>query len=228
MTMKKWGGIASLVSGIVFLVPLLFYFLLLPAAGSSATHAKDPASFLPWMVADGNLRIALWWIVAFAFLMMMFGVPSALRREIDQSSPVGARMSELAGVFGTFILVVSSLMLAAGEMPIGQAFVNAGQASQDAIVTLYEWQRLVTALLFDVLGFGLLGVWIGVASVSGLRSKTLSPWFAVFGILASFLLFCFAVGYALDVSWLGESGIGAASFLALPVWLIWFGVRCVR
>ena len=225
---RRWGGISAIASGVIFLVPLIFYFSLLPAAGSSATHAKNPSSFLPWMAAQGDLRIALWWIVCVAFMLMLFGTPSALKSILRETNPVSGRISELAGILGAFTLVFASLILAAGEMPIAKAYVGAASESKTAIVALYEWQRLATALLFDVLGFGFLGVWICIGSAAGLRSGSLPKPFGIFGLVTAVLLLCFALGYALQISWLGETGIGAAAFLALPAWLIWLGVICVR
>jgi hypothetical protein len=226
MNKQRWFGISAISSGLLFLVPLIFYFFVLPAAGSSATHAKDPVSFLPWMADRGELRVALWWFVSISFGVMMLGAPTGLRSRIEGSSPVAARVSELAGILGAFSLVVSGLMLAGGEMPVAIAYINAAGDSRDAIVALYEWQRLATALLFDVLGFGLLGIWIGVGCIAGLRTRVVRTPLGILGLLTALLLVCFAFGYALQIPWLGESGIGAASFLALPAWLIWFGVIC--
>jgi hypothetical protein len=90
-TPNRWGAVCAISSGLVFLVPLLFYFILLPAAGSSATHARDPVSFLPWMAARGGLRIALWWVVCLALLILPMEVPTALSKRLASYSPTAAR-----------------------------------------------------------------------------------------------------------------------------------------
>jgi hypothetical protein len=102
--------------------------------------------------------------------------------------------------------------------------VAASEGARPAIVATYEWQRLVTALLFDVLGFLLLGVWILVGSVAGLRSAALPRGISGFGVVASLLSFSVATGYVTKIGWLGETGLGALAFLAVPAWLIWLGV----
>ena len=220
----RWGGVCAIAAGVTFLVPLTFYFYFLPAAGSSATHAQDPASFLPWMAAQGTLRAGLWWATCFPFLIALFGAPSALKKVLKPSSPTAAKTAELAGILGLFTLLLACLMLAAGEMPLAQAYVAAGEEARPAIVAVYEWQRLVTALLFDVFGFFLLGVWVSVSSVAGLFSGTLPRVLGWFGIVASLTIFSFVVGYVTDIRWLGELGIGALAFLTLPVWMIWLGI----
>ena len=48
-TLNRWGALCALASGLTLIAPLIFTFFLLPAAGSSATHAADPTRFLPWM-----------------------------------------------------------------------------------------------------------------------------------------------------------------------------------
>jgi hypothetical protein len=223
-TSMRWGAICAVMSGVVFLVPLVFYFYLLPKAGSSATHALDPFSFLPWMTIHGKIRVALWWTVCLAFLIVLFGVPFALRRKMEDVSPTAARLAELAGILGAFTLILASLLLAAGELPLAQAFVDASEDARPAIVAVYEWQRLTTALLFDVLGFFLLGVWIFVNSIVGLRSEEMPKGIGWFGVAASLLCFSFVTGYITKIEWLGEAGIGALAFLIVPLWLIWLGV----
>ena len=96
----RWGSICAIVSGVVFLIPLVFYFYFLPAAGSSATHAQDPHSFLPWMVDHGNVRIVLWWTVCIVFLIVLSGVLFALRKKIQKINPTTAQVSELSGILG--------------------------------------------------------------------------------------------------------------------------------
>jgi hypothetical protein len=83
---------------------------------------------------------------------------------------------------------------------------------------------LATALLFDVLGFLLLGVWIFVSSVAGFRSGGLPKGIGWFGMGAGLLCFSVATGYVTKIEWLGETGLGALAFLAVPAWLIWLGM----
>lgn len=220
----RWGAISAIASGIVFLAPLFFYFYLLPEAGSSPTHALDPYNFLPWMVDHGSVRIALWWTVILAFLLAIFGVPFALRKKLENSNSVAAKLAELAGILGSFTIILASLLLAAGELPLAQAFVEAGEEARLAIVAIYNWQRLATALLFDVLGFFLLGLWIIVSSIVGLRTSGLPRGLSWFGIVTAVLNFSVAIGYVSKIEWLGETGLGALAFLAVPVWLIWLGI----
>ena len=211
----RWGSVCAIASGVVFLVPLAFYFYFLPMAGSSATHAQDPSSFLPWMAVHGSVRVLLWWTVCLAFMIVLFGVPFALRSKLENVSPSAAKLAELAGILGAFTLILASLLLAAGELPLAQAYVAAGEEARPAIVAVYEWQRLATALLFDVLGFFLLGVWICVSSIAGLRSGGLPKGVSWFGVVTGLLCFSFAIGYITKIKWLGETGIGALAFLAV-------------
>jgi hypothetical protein len=224
----RWGAVSAIVGGLVFLVPLVFYFYLLPAAGSSATHAQDPASFLPWMAAHGGIRVALWWTVCLAFVVVLLGVPFALRRKLADSGPTPAQVAELAGVLGAFSIILASLALAAGEMPLAQAYVAASAEARPAIVATYEWQQLVTALLFDVLGFFLLGVWILVSSAASLRCGGLPKAIGWFGVVTGLLSLCVAIGYVTEITWLGELGLGALAFLAVPAWLIGLGITFWR
>ena len=148
----------------------------------------------------------------------------ALREKLESLSPSAASLAELAGILGAFTIILASLLLAAGERPLAQAYVEASEEARSAIVAVYEWQRLATALLFDVLGFFLLGVWIVASSVAGLRSNGLPRGISYFGLVSALLCFSFVTGYMTKIAWLGEGGLGALAFLAVPAWLIWLGV----
>jgi hypothetical protein len=147
-----------------------------------------------------------------------------LRRKLENLSPTAAKLAELAGILGAFTIILASLLLAAGELPLAKAFVEASEEARPAIVAIYEWQRLATAILFDVLGFFLLGMWISVSSVAGLRSGGLPKGVSWFGVVAALLCASFATGYITKIEWLGEMGFGALAFLAVPAWLIWLGI----
>jgi hypothetical protein len=176
------------------------------------------------MAVHGSIRVALWWTVSLAFLIVLLGVPMTLRKVLDVSNPMAAKVAELAGILGSFTTILASLLLAAGEMPLAQAYLGASDETRSAVIAIYEWQRLATALLFDVLGFFLLGIWIFVNSIVSLRSRGLSKGINWFGMISGILCFCFAVGYLTKINWLGESGLGALAFLTVPAWLIWLGV----
>lgn len=220
----RWGAVCAIAAGICCLAPLAFYFYFLPAAGSSADHALRPGSFLPWMAGHGGVRIGLWWATCLAFLIVLFGIPQALREMTQTDNPSAARIAELAGILGSFTLVLATLILAAGELPLARAYVGAGAETQAAIVATYEWQRLVTAILFDVCGFFLLGLWTLTSSATGLHTGKLPKALGWFGIVTGLFEFCFAIGYLTQIRWLGEFGIGVVSFLAMPIWMIWLGV----
>jgi len=229
-----WGAVCAFVSGLVMIAPLIFYFFVLPAAGSSPTHAALPAQFLPWMAEHGRPRALLWWIVAAAFGVMLLGVPMGLRArsaELEDPAPTARAMMQIAdrvGVLGCFTVVLACLMLAAGEPVLARAYVRAAPEVQPAIVATYQWQRLVTALLFDVLGFTLVGAWIAAGCAAGLRARKLPAALGGVGIMTGLLCLCVAAGYLLKVRWLGEMGLGAVSFVAVPVWLIWLGVTLIK
>jgi hypothetical protein len=176
------------------------------------------------MVDHGGLRTALWWFVALSLLILVLGVPAALRTRLKEAGPAAAGVAERAGVLGSLAIVLACLMLAAGELPLAQAYVAAGEEARVAIKATYEWQRLATALIFDVLGFAMLGVWILVSSIVGLRPGGLPKVLAWLGAVTGALNLCVAIGYVTKLGWLGESGLGALAFIALPVWLIWLGI----
>ncbi len=226
--MLRWGTICATVAGVAFIIPLVYVFILLPAAGSSSSHALNPADFLPWMAEKGQARVAFWWATALPFLIASFGAPMALKQKQREDTPIIAWISARAGNMGLLTCGIASLALAAGEMSIAQAYVAAqAQAlveAQEVIIALSHWQRVVIAILFDFLGFFMLGVWILGSSIAGLRAGSLPKSINWFGIVTALLCFSFAFGYVFHIEWLGEFGIGSLAFLAVPAWLVWLGI----
>lgn len=223
-----WGGVCAIFAGAGWFVPVFFYFYLLPAAGSGPTHAQHPVEFLPWMMEHGSLRVALWWTTAVPLLIALLGVPLAVRGRLKSVGGYSADAAALAGILGFLVLLIAALMLAVGEMPFAAAYADAGEGARPAIIAAYEWQRLATAILFDVLGIFLMGIWILLCSAAGLRCGGLPRCGSVFGLATSALCFLFVAGYLTDVGWLGEGGVGMASFLAIPAWILWMGITLVR
>lgn len=176
------------------------------------------------MADRGSVRVALWRATGLAFLIALMGIPRALRELLEADSPTADRTAELAGILGNFTILLAILMLAAGEPPLARAYVDASTEARLAIVATYAWQRLVTAFLFDVFGFFMLGVWILASSAAGLRSGRLPKRLGWFGIVTGVLDACFATRFVTRLSWLGESGIGMLSLLAMPAWMIWLGI----
>jgi hypothetical protein len=99
--------------------------------------------------------------------------------------------------------------------PLARAYVDTSAEARPAIVATYEWQRLVTALLFDVFGFCMLSVWTLVSSLTRLHSGRLPKGLGWFGIASGVPDASFALGFVTRLSWLGESGIGMLSLLAM-------------
>lgn len=220
----RGGAVCAIIAGVTMIVPLVVYLYLIPAAGSSVTHAQNPVSFLPWMAEHGSVRIVLWWTICFSLLIALLGVPLALKNRLEVYVPLAAQISALAGSLGLFTIILASLMLAAGEMPLARAYVAAGAEGRSAIVAIYEWQRLVTALFFDLFGYFLLGMWIFISSIAGLRFGGLPRRIGWFGVATALTSFCFAIGYVTNITWLGETGIGMLAFFTIPAWMIWLGI----
>lgn len=225
---RRLEALMVLTSGLLWGVTMVFYFILLPLAGSSATHAAFPEQFLPWMVERGGIRVALWIVSALIFLINMIFVPLTLRERLFYGNALFSKISTMVGVLGFFSVVVSALILAAGEMPLARAYVEGSPQLKESILHLYYWQKITTAYIFDFLGFMLLAVWLLSSNLIGLYYKTISRALGGLGIIGSLTAFCFAVGYIIGLGWLGERGIGLISFILIPAWTVLCGISLLR
>lgn len=215
-------------SGALWIIPTFFYFVVMPLSGCDATFASSPELFLPWMAERGGVRVALWLVSGSIFLVNMIFVPLILRERFLKELPLAANIATMVGILGFFSILSSALVLAAGEMPIAEAYMKASPEVRESILVLYIWQKKTTAFIFDLLGYFLFGLWLLVSSVAALYNRTMKRAAAFFGILCSITSFCFAIGYLAELGWLGESGIGVSSFVFIPIWIVWCGLSLLK
>jgi len=224
----RWGTLSAITAGIMLLVAVLLILIVLPATGSSSDHAMHPEQFLPWMAEKGGVRVLVWWIVAIPFFVAALGIPDVLKQITFEDAPLLSQLAAKVATIGLLVCAFSSLALAAGERPLAQSYVTAQDQGlfelQQSLIAFYTWQRLVIALLFDFLGFFLVGLWVMGSSLTGLKTANLPRTFCLFGVVTGLLCWSFAFGYVLQISWLGEFGLGGLAFIALPVWLFWLGI----
>ena len=96
------GAICAIVGGIAFVVPMVFIFILMPAAGLN--WGSMPAEqFLPQMAQNGGLRYLFWWTVALPFFIIFLSVPGTLKKTLETHAPGVALLAERIGAAGLFL-----------------------------------------------------------------------------------------------------------------------------
>jgi hypothetical protein len=171
--------------------------------------SRDPAAHLSFHAA---------WIAA--GLCGLAAVP-VLSAALWRAHPGAALWSGAAAWLGFAVMARSHLMELAFDRKIIPLYEGASPAFQEAV-------HVAAGLALDVpdglLSYGLVGLWICVASELARRSGAPRA-FALLGYAAGLSLLAGFAGYSLRLRPLLVLSIGAGGFALVPAWFVWAGLR---
>ena len=171
--------------------------------------SRDPAAHLAFHGA---------WVAA--GLCGLAAVP-VLSAAVWRAHPGAALWSGAAAWLGFAVLARSHLMELAFDRKIIPLYESASPAFQEAV-------HVAAGLALDVpeglLTYGLVGIWIGVASELARRGGAPRA-FALLGLAAALSLGAGFLGYSLRLRPLLVLSIGAGGFVLVPAWFVWAGLR---
>lgn len=221
-------SIIVLVLGFLWVIPMVFYFVLLPPIAIDPTYVMEPQVFLPWMAESGTIRRLLWGFNSIIILLNMTFVPTLIKEYLGDRFPAFSNIASIVGILGLFTLLMASLILVAEEMPLARLYLAASPQEKVNIEHIYLWQMNFTNILFDFLGFILIGFWIFISTVIIFLSKHGSKLLIGVGVIASLSAFAFSFGWFFQIGWLGDRGIGLSSFVIMPLWIALCGFTMLR
>src|SRR4028118_926437 len=77
--LSRRGGMGALLSGLVFLVTVLYAFVYLARLGLKIEMLDQPRRLLPWIAANEGAYLGLWWIYLASPLCLLPDVPTLYR-----------------------------------------------------------------------------------------------------------------------------------------------------
>jgi hypothetical protein len=210
----RLGGLFAILLGLAKLFSGGFYLLLSPDLRAEVPAAK----FLPAFAQNPSLLTSLFWIEALVGILGVAVVP-ALSSLVEEGNEGWVRWAANLAIAG-FIVSSVGYMLSIAKLPgIAAAFVKGDASTQAALAGV--WKSSID--LFGLWGYGAVGLWVFIASLSALKMTEFSNVWAYLGLLFGIVSFLIPVGtiFKLQTPILAAAAIGA---IISPIWWIWTGL----
>jgi hypothetical protein len=156
--LPRLGGIGALLSGLLFLVSVLYTFVYLARLGLSPEMLDQPRGLLPWIAINEGAYLGLWWIYLASLLCLLPVVPTLYWCTPATGSAI-ALVGAFAGLAGVVIGIVGAATNAASASVLGPAYPAADEALRAQLAVLSELfgsLQLYLRLFSDVL----VGLWL--------------------------------------------------------------------
>ena len=221
-------GALALASGLILLLGLPLYqdFVLAPNGYIEATNPivahHQFGSYLLWASAHMTLDI-VYHLVQCAVFVLAFGVPTALRRVLWPSDPNGGKPAMWLGQLG-FALYALTLIVSVFATPnFATTYARQHASALSGYLTLLTFKTLLT----NVLGGGLIALFLILMSLRGSSSGRLPGWLAYLGLATGGLLGASAILYLFALTQ-PDTALSPLAFLGMAFWLVAFGFMLLR
>jgi len=213
--LQKWGGIASLTSGLAYIVGFTMVFTLLAPFYATLEGTNDPLQLVKYF-SDHEVLITVWnaiiYVVAGVALVVLV---QALHERLKDSSP---SLMQTATLFG---VIWAGIVIAVGMLIINDISTIVDVYAEDPAQAASLWVTLDT--IEQGLGGSVElpgGLWILLLSMAALRSGEFPKSLNYLGLILG-LSGIVTVAPALEI-------FGAVFGLGFIVWFIWAGILMVR
>lgn len=156
--LPRLGGIGALLSGLLFLVTVLYTFVYLARLGLSTDMLDQPYGLLPWIATNEGVYLGLWWICLASLLCLLPVIPTLYWSTPATGSAI-TLVGAIAGLAGVVIGIVGVATNAASASVLGLAYPAADEGLRTQLVVLSELfgsLQLYLRMFSDVL----VGLWL--------------------------------------------------------------------
>ena len=217
-TLSKLGGACSILTGVTFVVVVVVY-LLLPPEQQDACHCPD--KFLTSMAHNPTLYIVDYAVLVVYSLLAIAAV-LAISASVRAAHDGWVRWTSTLAIIGLAVTAIDDLRHAVLDPAKGTAYVQGDAAVKAALTVPGALQGLDPQ---GWLRYAVVGVWVLVVSLLGLRSGAWRKLLAFVGTGVAIVYWLVLVGQvAQSQSLLAIIG-GAGGVILGPVWYIWLGLR---
>lgn len=213
-SLLKLGGACAVLLGIAKIVSAVGYLLLPPEQRAAVPGVK----FLPSFAANPTLLLTVFWAEAIVGILGLVVVP-AISRQLRAENEGWVNWTSSLALLG-FAVSAVGYVLSVARVPVIAAAYVAGDASTKAALAV-TWRS--SPDLLGLWGYGVIGVWVLVVSLLGLRGTTFPKILMYVGIALAVLygLVPFGIGLKSQPLLLIAVSLGG---LAAPIWYIWSGL----
>lgn len=231
LTRMRRRGALALAAGILLLlgVPLYQDGVLartgyLEATNAIATHHQF-GPYLLWASAHPVLDASYRAVQLVVFLLAL-GLPGVLRRILWPGDPTGGRLGMWAGQTGFAVYALTLILGIATTPATASAYAHTVAGRADAVsgyLTLFA----VRTALSNVLGGGLIALFLVLMSLRGTSSGRMPGWLAYLGLATGGLLGASAIMFLFALTD-PNTALSPLAFFGLAFWFIALGLLLLR
>jgi hypothetical protein len=215
-TLARFGGLCSILLGIVAILVSVVYLLLPP----EQRLGVKAAVILPSVARGANLLLTQFWLLALEGVLGLV-VVIALSRLVLSVGDGWVRFTGLLAIVGFAITAVGNVITIARLPGVAATYV-AGDASTKAALAPV-WRSTLDP--YGIFGYGAVGLWILVISVLALRSSRLPRPLTYVGLAYGVLLLLIPVALLTGATTILLIVVVVLSAIAGPIWWIWSGLQ---
>jgi hypothetical protein len=215
-TLARFGGLCSILLGIVAILISAVYLLLPP----EQRLGVKAAVILPSVAHGANLLLAQFWLLALEGVLGLV-VVIALSQLVLSMAEGWVRFTGLLAIVGFAITAVGNVITIARLPGVAAAYV-AGDASTKAALAPI-WRSTLDP--YGIFGYGAVGVWILVVSALALQSGKLPRPLTYVGLVYGVLLLLIPVALLTGATTTLLIVVVVLSAIAGPIWWIWSGLQ---
>lgn len=131
------GGSGALLSGLLFLVTVLYTFVYLARLGLSTDMLDQPYGLLPWIATNEGVYLGLWWICLASLLCLLPVIPTLYWSTPATGSAI-TLVGAIAGLARVVIGIVGAATNAASASVLASAYPAADEGLRAQLVVLSE------------------------------------------------------------------------------------------
>jgi hypothetical protein len=220
-SVTKLGGICSLIVGILYVL-IGITFLLLPVEQKGGTGIDDLMRFYSSFHKNPTVMTLLYLEFAICAIIAIAAVPaiSGLVRNVSEG---WTRWTSNLAYLGFAVIAIYYFQMIA-MAPSRAAVYVAGDAATKAAIAVpvgVDPQFL--------LRYGVLGLWLFVVGILGLRGGKLPKALSCLGIVAGILYWLLAASDVLGSETIVRSIIAlVGGVIAGPIWYMWIGIKLLK
>jgi hypothetical protein len=188
-TLNTWTAALLILEGLLIFVPLL----VLGAAIGWPASLGEPASVnLPLILEEaGAVKFGYFVYLIYSVLILPLAVLTARVIRRDQPESTILQMAVGFGVVSAAMRVLGIIRWLIPMPVLAQIYVDPASSEETriAVSAMYDMLNAYAGSVGEVLGVGFFAaLWVGLASVAILQTRTFPRWFGVYGIIVAITL----------------------------------------
>ena len=208
-TLRRAGGNAGILAGVISAALIVVYFVVLPATGFERNIEKNPDKYLPYIAA--NRGVNLLDIAGIAVSLLFIVLFIALSVRLRDEAPARSRIGPVFGVIGATGFAIGRLISLYGFEDLATLYTTDKVAATHAFYALDGLSDVFFGLGSITFGLGILALGTAMAKASGYRRVgnlgVVAGALITLGAFVPWQFYIEGLGFILSIIWITWTGI---------------------